>query len=117
MRPPKSGSQASTPNYSRSTGRRLVPSKKVWRTPSRSTDLASSTSWGKASLAANCIESLMGEVDGYIDDVKRWHHSPQRHRWMALAVIEAEGRFRRLNGYDDLPRLQAALKEVIPDDK
>ena len=59
----------------------------------------------------------MGDVAEYIDGVKRWHHSPQRHQWMALAVLEAEDGFRRLGGYEDLPRLQAALKEVIPDDK
>jgi hypothetical protein len=34
---------------------------------------------------------------------------------MALAVIEAESGFRRLDGYEDLSRLQAALKEAIPD--
>ena len=59
----------------------------------------------------------MGDIEEYTRDVKRWHHSPQRHRWMALAVIEAEGRFRRLDGYEDLPRLQAALKEAIPDEE
>ena len=56
----------------------------------------------------------MGDVREYIDDVKRWHHSPQRHQWMALVVLEAENGFRRLDGYEDLPRLQAALKETIP---
>jgi transposase-like protein len=72
---------------------------------------------GKSLKTTNCIESLMGEVDGYIEDVKCWHHSPQRHQWMALAVLEAENGFRRLDGYEDLPRLQAALKETIPDDE
>ena len=72
---------------------------------------------GKSLKTTNCIESLTGEVDGYIDDVKRWHHSPQRHQWMALAVMEAEDGFRRLDGYEDLPRLQAALKEAIPDEE
>ena len=72
---------------------------------------------GKSPLAANCIESLMGDVEEYTRDVKRWHHSPQRHQWMALAVIEAESRFRRLDGYDDLPRLRKALNEAIPDDR
>jgi transposase-like protein len=71
---------------------------------------------GKSLKTTNCIESLMGEVDSYIDGVKRWHHSPQRHQWTALAVIEAEDGFRRLDGYEDLPRLQAALKEAIPDE-
>jgi len=70
---------------------------------------------GKSPLAANCIESLMGEIEEYTRDVKHWHHSPQRHRWMALAVLEAENGFRRLDGYENLPRLQAALKETTPD--
>jgi len=59
----------------------------------------------------------MGDVEDYIGEVKRWHHSPQRHQWMALAVLEAEEGVRRLDGYEDLPRLQAALEEVIPDDE
>jgi hypothetical protein len=36
---------------------------------------------------------------------------------MALAVLEAENGFRRLDGYEDLPRLQAALEEAIPDNE
>ena len=59
----------------------------------------------------------MGEVDGCFENVRRWHHSPQRHQWMALAVREAENGFRRLDGYEDLPRLQAALTETIPDEE
>ena len=75
---------------------------------------------GKSLKTTNCIESLMGDVEEYEEytrDVKRWHHSPQLHQWMALAVLEAENGFRRLDGYEDLPRLQAALKETIPDEE
>ena len=72
---------------------------------------------GKSLKTTNCIESLMGDVEEYTRDVKRWHHSPQRHQWMALALLEAENGFRRLDGYEDLPRLQAALKETIPDEE
>jgi len=72
---------------------------------------------GKSLKTTNCIESLMGEVDSYINDVKRSCYSPQRHQWMALAVLETENGFRRLDGYEDLPRLQAALKETIPDEE
>lgn len=43
--------------------------------------------------------------------------SPQRHQWMVLAVLEAEDGFRRLDGYENLPRLQAALKEAIPNNE
>jgi len=71
---------------------------------------------GKSLKTTNCIESLMGDIDGYIENVKRWHHSPQRHQWTALAVLEAEDGFRRLDGYEDLPRLQSALEETIPDE-
>jgi transposase-like protein len=34
---------------------------------------------GKSLKTTNCIESLMSDIEGYIDGVKRWHHSPQRH--------------------------------------
>jgi glycosyltransferase involved in cell wall biosynthesis len=70
---------------------------------------------GKSLKTTNCIESLMGELEGYIGDVKRWHHSPQRHQWMALGLLESEGGFRRLDGYRNLSRLKRALKEAIPD--
>jgi putative transposase len=72
---------------------------------------------GKSLKTLGCIESLMGDIGKYIDGVKRWHHSPQRHQWMALAVMEAEDGFRRLDGYKDLSRLRAALKKAIPDDE
>ena len=72
---------------------------------------------GKSLKTTNCIESLMGDIEEYTRDVKRWHHSPQRHQWMALALMEAENGFRRLGGYRDLPRLKQALKEAIPDDE
>jgi transposase-like protein len=70
---------------------------------------------GRSLKTTNCIENLMGEVQGHIDNVKRWHHSPQRHQWMALALMESESSFRRLCGYRNLPDLADALKEAIPD--
>jgi len=69
---------------------------------------------GRSLKTTNCIENLMGEVQGHIDNVKRWHHSPQRHQWMALALMESESSFRRLSGYRNLPDLADALKEAIP---
>jgi hypothetical protein len=71
----------------------------------------------KSLKTTNCIESLMGDVGEYIDGVKCFCCSPQWHQWMVLAVLEAENGFRQLDGYEDLPRLQAALKEAIPDDE
>lgn len=57
----------------------------------------------------------MEQVQRRIGTVKRWHHSPQRHRWMALALLGAETRMRRLTGYRHLPKLKHALKEAVPD--
>ncbi|MCS3668065.1 transposase-like protein [Salinibacter ruber] len=70
---------------------------------------------GRSLKTTNCIENLNEQVEGYTDNVKRWHHSPQRHRWMALSLLEAESRMRRLTGYKDLPKLKRALKDAIPD--
>jgi transposase-like protein len=70
---------------------------------------------GRSLKTTNCIENLNGQVGRYIGKVKRWHHSPQRHRWMALALLEAEPRMRRLTGYRYLPKLKRALQEALPD--
>ena len=70
---------------------------------------------GRNLKTTNGIENLMGQVDQRIGKVKRWHHSPQRHRWMALALLEGESRMRRITGYADLPKLKVALREAIPD--
>jgi transposase-like protein len=69
---------------------------------------------GRSLKTTNCIESLNEKVEGYTSNVKRWHHSPQRHRWMALSLLEAESGMRRLTGYRDLPKLKKALKETTP---
>jgi len=62
----------------------------------------------------------MGQVQQRIVKAGRWHHSPQRHRWMEmqqdpLALLEAETRMRRLTGYRHLPKLKRALTGAIPD--
>jgi len=69
---------------------------------------------GRSLKTTNGIENVMGQVERRIQKVKRWHHSPQRCRWMALALLEAESRMRRLTGYADLPKLKRALQEAIP---
>jgi len=70
---------------------------------------------GRSLKTTTRIENLNGQVKRYLGKVKRWHHSPQRHRWMALALSEAERRMRRRTGYRHLPKLNRALKEAIPD--
>ncbi|MCS4223599.1 hypothetical protein [Salinibacter ruber] len=70
---------------------------------------------GRHLKTTNGIENFMGQVSWRIGKVQRWHHSPQRHQWMALAILEAESRMRRITGYEDLPKLKRALKDAIPD--
>jgi len=70
---------------------------------------------GRSLKTTNCIENLNGQIERRLGNVKRWHHSPQRHRWMALALLEAETRMRRLTGYRHLPKLKRALQGAIPD--
>jgi transposase-like protein len=70
---------------------------------------------GRSLKTTNCIENLNEQIGRRIGKVKRWHHSPQRHRWMALALLEAESRMRRITGYADLPKLKQALREAIPE--
>lgn len=69
---------------------------------------------GRSLKTTNCIENLNGQVERRIRKVKRWHHSPQRCRWMALALLEAETRMRRLTGYRHLPKLKQALTDTLP---
>lgn len=69
---------------------------------------------GRSLKTTNCIENLIGEIQGHIDNVKRWHHSLQRHQWMALALMESESSFRRLTGYRNLTDPADALEEAIP---
>jgi transposase-like protein len=75
---------------------------------------------GRSLKTTNGIENLMGQVAQRIDNVKRWHHSPQRHRWIEirqdpLALLEAERRMHRLHGHKHLPKLRTALNEALPD--
>lgn len=57
----------------------------------------------------------MGDLEKYTRNVRRCHHSPQCHLGMAVAVMEAKDRFRRLDDYNDFPSLKGALTESIPD--
>ena len=45
--------------------------------------------------------------------VNRWNNSPQRHRWVAAALLDIEPRLRRVSGYKHLPLLRQALKNNL----
>lgn len=57
----------------------------------------------------NPIENLNGSIARYTRNVKRWKDASMAERWVASALEDAQGRFRRLLGFRDMPKLLAAL--------
>jgi len=57
----------------------------------------------------NAIENLNSQLGKYLGRVKYWMHSDQRQRWVAMGLLEAESRMRRIQRYDQLPLLREAL--------
>lgn len=68
---------------------------------------------GKSLKTSNCIESIMSQVDRCCRRVGRWHHSSQRQRWMASALMDIEPRLNRIQGYKHLPKLREALQKEL----
>ncbi len=57
----------------------------------------------------NPIENLNGSVAHYTRNVKRWQDGQMTLRWVASALSDASGRFRKLRGHHDMKTLMAAL--------
>ncbi len=60
----------------------------------------------------NAIENLNGSIAIYTRNVKRWRGGSMIQRWVASALVEAEGKFRRVRGYRGLQELYCALDEL-----
>jgi putative transposase len=64
----------------------------------------------RTSLACtNSIESGFSLVEKICRQVKRWQGRDHRLRWVASALVFAEGRWNRLHGYRHMPVLNSAL--------
>ena len=61
----------------------------------------------------NCIEALNNMTGELTRKVRRWNNSPQRHRWVAAALLDIEPRLRRVSGYKHLPLLRQALNKDL----
>lgn len=68
---------------------------------------------GKSLKTTNCIENLNGQLGKYLGRVKRWMDSDQRCRWVACGLLEIEQRMRRIDRFDQLPKLRQALLSEI----
>jgi transposase-like protein len=61
----------------------------------------------------NPIENLNGSIAHYTRNVKRWRDGQMMLRWVASALSDAKGRFRKLRGHRDMKQLMAALDKHI----
>jgi putative transposase len=59
----------------------------------------------------NPIESVFDTVRTVCRNVKRWRPGDQRERWICSGLSFAESKFRRIDGYRELPRLLTILDE------
>jgi putative transposase len=59
--------------------------------------------------STNPVESMLSIARTTCRNVKRWRDGQMVCRWMAAGMLAAEGSFRRLKGYKDMPALVAAL--------
>ena len=61
----------------------------------------------------NGLESVFSQVESRTGRVSHWRNSSQKQRWLAAALLDIEGRLRRIRGYRHLPRLREALRREL----
>ena len=59
--------------------------------------------------STNAIENLNSGVATYSRNVKRWQGGRMVVRWVSAAIVEAEKKFRRVQGWRDIEKLVRAL--------
>ena len=57
----------------------------------------------------NAIENLNSGIVTYSRNVKRWQGGRMVVRWVSAAIVEAEKKFRRVQGWRDIEKLVRAL--------
>ena len=57
----------------------------------------------------NPIESCLSTVQRVAHNVKRWREGNQPLRWTATGLLEAEQKFRRIKGYQEILLLKERL--------
>ena len=67
---------------------------------------------GRSLVTTNAIENLMGTIRRITRNVKRWRDGDMVHRWVAMAIEEAETKFRKIKGYQQLGQLKSALTKL-----
>ncbi len=65
--------------------------------------------------STNAIENLNSGIATYSKYVKRWQGGSMVFRWVSAGIVEAEKKFRRVQGWRDIEKLVRAL--ALIDDK
>lgn len=66
----------------------------------------------KSLASTNLIESCFSHTESLIARVKRWHDGQMFLRWMGASLLVAESNFRKIRGFQQIPRLIAALETL-----
>jgi transposase-like protein len=67
--------------------------------------------------STNSIENLNSGIATYTRNVKRWQRGSMVVRWVSAAILEAEKKFRRVQGYRDIAKLMKALETFEAEDE
>lgn len=62
--------------------------------------------------STNAIENLNSGISTYARNVKRWQGGSMIVRWVSAGIVEAEKKFRRIQGFRDIEKLTRALDAV-----
>ena len=62
--------------------------------------------------STNAIENLNSGIATYSRNVKRWQGGKMVVRWVSAAIVEAEKKFRRVQGWRDIKKLVRALDAI-----
>jgi len=68
---------------------------------------------GMSFKTTNCLESANALIEERCAKVDAWKNSSQRQRWLAAALLDIEPRWRRVRGYQHLPKLEAAVAREL----
>ena len=62
--------------------------------------------------STNAIENLNSGIATYSRNVKRWKGGSMVVRWASAAIVEAEKKFRRVQGWRDIEKLVSVLNDL-----
>lgn len=68
---------------------------------------------GRSFTTTNMIESIMAMIGRKTGRINYWRNSSQKQRWVATALLWAEQRLNKVNGYRYLIKLREAIQREI----